>query len=86
MVHFYICEDKALEKELNVWITFYVSFKDYNTENADLALYNNFVSGKLDESVESLREANFQWVKDLMSHGFSKNEIISYTPCAKEYL
>lgn len=85
MIDFYICEDKALEKELNVWITFYMSFKDYNKENADLALHNNLVSGELEESVESLRNANFRWVKDLKTHGFSEQEIISYMPCAKEY-
>lgn len=85
MINFYACENKTLEKELNIWITFYMSFKDYNSENADLALYNNFISGKMDESVESLRKANFQWVEDLTSHGFSKDDIISYMPCAKEY-
>jgi hypothetical protein len=85
MINLYVCKNKALEKELNIWVTFYMLFKDYSKENADLALHNNFIYGSLKESTESLREANFQWVEDLVKIGFSKQEIISYMPCAKEY-
>jgi hypothetical protein len=85
VIDFYVCEDKALEKELNVWVTFYMTFKDYSKENADLALHTNFSLEKLEESVESLRKANFQWVEDLKALGFSEKEIIDYMPCAEEY-
>lgn len=81
----YTCEDKSFEKELNTWVTFYRAFKDDSEHNADLALYHNFISGQLEQSTESLRSANFQWVQDLKRAGLSEQEIISGVPEAKEY-
>jgi len=69
MVYFYKCEDKAYEKELNIWATFYMEFNDDNMMHCDCALHNSFVSGNLKETVESVREANFKWLQEIKRRG-----------------
>lgn len=86
MVKLYSCESNEYEKELNIWATFYTTFNDDNLSHCDNAFSNLVASGVIEETVESVRSANFMWVQELKERGMKDNEIISVMPEAKEYL
>lgn len=81
MVNFYECEDKAFEKELNIWATFYMEFNDDNKSHCNNALFNFIAKG----TVEDIRRSNFEWFQEIKKHGVSAEEIIEIMPDAKEY-
>lgn len=86
MVKMYSCESKEYEKELNIWATFYMAFNDDNPSHCDDAFNNLIASGELEDTAESIRCANFNWVREIKERGIRDEEILSIMPEAKEYL
>lgn len=87
MIKMYECaEDKAFEKEANIWVTFYLMFANDDYRKCDNAFYNSIASGLFEETAESVRKANFEWVQSIKKAGVSEEDMLERMPEAKEYL
>ena len=85
MIEIFVSDEPALERELNIWATFYITFNDYNVMNCIEAFYNNVACNNITYSVEVIRKKNFMLFKEIMAHGLNKDEITALMPEAAEY-
>lgn len=85
MIEVFVSENPALEKELNIWATFYMTFNDDNVINCIEAFDNNVACNSITYNVEGIRKENFMLFQEIMACGLSKDEIIKLMPEAEEY-
>ena len=86
MIALFASENEKLEKELNVWASFYLIFNDDNKLHCEQALENLLATGEIKETPSSMRRANLRCVEEIRNQGTRPAEIIALMPEAKEYM
>lgn len=88
MLQYVTHENKHIEKECNIWCSFYCQFIENDPDIAITALRGNFVCGKLQETPESVHEANVNWISEILKihPNLSYKDILTAIPEAKEYI
>ena len=79
--------NKQIEKECNIWCSFYCQFIEDDPDIAIAALRGNFICGKLQETPESVHEANVNWITEIHSihPNLSQQDILKILPEAQKY-
>lgn len=70
-------------KEERIWYEFYTTFNDDNLYHADNAFFNHHFD---ETQPDMIHLANIEWVREILEHHVTPEELLNEMPNAKPYL